>query len=88
MFDPDYRLAPLSDVAAYIEHNRHLPDVPSAQEVGENGGSLGEMQTKLLAKVEELTLRMIDAERERQRMRDENDELRREIRDIRKQLEK
>lgn len=88
VFDPGYKLVPLSNVAAYIEKNHHLPDVPSAQELGQSGVSLGDMQTKLLAKVEELTLRMIEAEKERNRMKDENDELRREITDIRKQLEK
>lgn len=88
VFDPGYKLAPLSDVASYIRQNHHLPDVPSAEQVGQAGMSLGDMQTKLLAKVEELTLRMIDAEKERQRMKDENEELRRELTDIRKQLQK
>jgi len=62
VFDPAYRLAPLSEVADYIKENHHLPDVPSAQDMQKNGASVGEMQAKLLAKVEELTLHMIELE--------------------------
>ncbi len=70
VFDDDYRLAPLSEVAAYVKDNHHLPDIPSAEEVKEKGVSLGEMQTKLLAKVEELTLHMIELEKENKELRD------------------
>jgi hypothetical protein len=62
VFQPGYRLRPLSEIGAFIEENHHLPDIPSEAEVKENGLSLGEMQAKLLAKVEELTLHMIDAD--------------------------
>ena len=62
VFQPDYHLAPLNDVSAYITENHHLPDIPSAAEMQTNGISLGEMQVKLLAKVEELTLHMIELE--------------------------
>jgi len=70
VFDPSYRLAPLSEVDDYIQQNHHLPDIPSAREVQEKGVSLGEMQAKLLAKVEELTLHMIQAEKENQELRE------------------
>jgi hypothetical protein len=69
VFTPEYRLAPLSEVAAYVEANHHLPGIPSADEVAEKGVSLGDMQTKLLAKIEELTLHMIAAEQENQELR-------------------
>jgi hypothetical protein len=59
VFQPDYRVRPLAEVAAFIKANHHLPDIPSESEVKENGVSLGDMQTKLLAKIEELTLQMI-----------------------------
>jgi len=62
VFKPDYRLRPLNEVAAYIKEHHHLPEIPSEKEVTENGVSLGEMQAKLLAKVEELTLHMIHAD--------------------------
>ncbi|MGA2000965.1 MAG: hypothetical protein ABSG52_13295 [Terriglobales bacterium] len=59
VFGPDYRVRPLTEVAAFIKANHHLPDIPSEAEVKQNGVSLGEMQAKLLAKIEELTLQMI-----------------------------
>ena len=62
VFDPQYRLAPLHEVGRYIKANGHLPEIPSAAEVAANGVSLGEMQSKLLAKIEELTLHMIAAD--------------------------
>ena len=64
VFDPGYRLSPLTEVADYIQANHHLPEIPSAKEVQEKGVSLGDMQSKLLAKIEELTLHMIQAEKE------------------------
>jgi hypothetical protein len=75
VFEPGYRLAPLSEVADYISANGHLPEIPSAKEVKEKGVSLGEMQSKLLAKIEELTLHMIEAEKENQELQKQNREL-------------
>ena len=63
VFRPGYRLRPLSEVSQYIQTNGHLPDIPTEAEVKEKGVSLGDMQAKLLAKVEELTLHMIHQER-------------------------
>ncbi|MBV8730412.1 MAG: hypothetical protein JO336_11460 [Acidobacteriia bacterium] len=70
VFDLNYRLAPLSEIAGYIEQHHHLPDIPSAAEVQQNGVNLGDMHSKLLAKIEELTLHMIQAEKENQQLRD------------------
>jgi hypothetical protein len=70
VFDPGYRLAPLSEVAEYIKANQHLPGIPAAKETEERGVSVGDMQSKLLAKIEELTLHMIEAEKENQALRD------------------
>ncbi|WP_020567635.1 hypothetical protein [Neolewinella persica] len=60
VFAPEYELMPLEEVANFIKKNGHLPGVPSAAEVEKNGLKLGEMQTILLKKIEELTLRLID----------------------------
>ena len=68
VFNPDYRLRPLKDVAAYIQENHHLPDIPSEAEVKEKGVSLGDMEAKLLGKIEELTLHMIQAEERNNRL--------------------
>ena len=63
VFNDDYQLRPLSEVNAFIETNGHLPEIPSAAEVKENGMSLVEMQVKLLQKIEELTLYMIEQQK-------------------------
>lgn len=60
VFQPDYRLASLPEVETFIQHHRHLPDMPNAAEVKQAGVGLGEMQAKLLRKIEELTLHMIE----------------------------
>jgi hypothetical protein len=77
VFLPGYRLRPLSEVNAYIHANHHLPDIPTEAEVKEKGVSVGEMQAKLLAKVEELTLHMIQMEERNERLEHEIADLRR-----------
>ena len=62
VFRPNYDLKPLSEVGAFVKEHHHLPEIPSEAEVKEKGVSLGDMQAKLLAKIEELTLHMIKAE--------------------------
>ncbi len=69
VFADNYRLMPLCEVEAYIHTSRRLPDMPSATEVSENGVSLGEMQAKLLQKVEELTLYVIELQKENQALK-------------------
>ncbi|MBN1338662.1 MAG: hypothetical protein JXA03_05025 [Bacteroidales bacterium] len=63
VFDKDYDLMSLKKVSQYIDEHGHLPNVPSAQEVEENGLGLGEMNKILLEKVEELTLHAIESEK-------------------------
>ena len=60
VFEPDYDLKSLHEVNQFIRENKHLPGIPSAAEVAENGVSLGEMNSKLLEKIEELTLHTIN----------------------------
>jgi len=60
VFHNDYQLMPLSEVQAYIQFNGHLPNVPTAKEVEANGQDLGHIQRKLLEKIEELTLYVIE----------------------------
>jgi len=64
VFEKDYRLMPLDEVERYIAAYGHLPNVPSACEVEENGLGLGAMNKILLEKVEELTLHAIAKEKE------------------------
>jgi hypothetical protein len=56
VFEKDYKLPTIEHVATYVQENKHLPDIPSANEMVKNGVSMGDMQVKLLQKVEELTL--------------------------------
>jgi len=56
-----------------------LPDIPSEAEVREKGVSLGEMQTKLLAKIEEITLHMIQEHERNDRLEQQNRELQERI---------
>jgi hypothetical protein len=64
VFQPDYKLMSLYDVENFINENKHLPGVPSETEVLENGLNLGDMNATLLQKVEELTLYMINLQKE------------------------
>jgi len=60
VFEEGYNLTPLNELESFIKENKHLPEIASAKEVEENGVKLGEMNTKLLQKIEELTLYIID----------------------------
>ena len=51
---------PLNEVEAFVKENKHLPNVPSATEMVENGLDVAQMDAKLLEKVEELTLYIIE----------------------------
>ena len=64
VFKSDYNLMPLNDVEKYVKTNSHLPEIPSAEEITKNGFKMGEMQNKLLQKVEELTLYVIEQQKE------------------------
>ena len=63
VFTEGYQLRPLSEVKAFIEKNKHLPEIKSAQEMQENGVSVSELQTQLLQKIEELTLYILQQEK-------------------------
>ena len=72
VFDTGYRLKPLEEVAEYVAANHHLPEMPSAKEVVEKGVNVAEMQAKLLAKIEELTLHLIAEQKENARLGAQN----------------
>ena len=60
VFADKYKLMSLREVEAYILKNRHLPDMPTTDEVATNGINVAAMNTLLLKKVEELTLHLIE----------------------------
>jgi hypothetical protein len=68
VFEKDYKLMSISELEKYITLNKHLPNIPSASEVENNGYDLGEMNRLLLEKVEELTLYVIDLENKMKRL--------------------
>ena len=60
VFAKDYKLKPLSEIKSFIDKNKHLPNIPPAADMEKTGIQLGEMCKRLLEKVEELTLYIID----------------------------
>lgn len=63
VFDEDYDLPSLNDVEAHIKEHKHLPGIPAEAEIKTNGVSLGEMNVKLLQKIEEMTLYIISQDK-------------------------
>jgi len=68
VFHANYRLRPLSEVEQYIKQHHHLPEVPVAEDVEKNGVDVGENQATLLKKIEELTLYMIEQQKQLKEM--------------------
>lgn len=60
VFEKDYKLKSLKEVQDYITLNKHLPEIPSAKEMDKSGINISELNMKLLQKVEELTLYLIE----------------------------
>lgn len=77
VFSEDYKLPSISEVAKHIAEKKHLPGIPSEKEVSENGIDLGMMNAKLLQKIEELTLYVIQ-------LKMENEEIKSEIAEMKK----
>lgn len=69
VFDKKYKLMPLQDLKNYINKEKHLPDIPSAQDVAEHGVEMAAMQARLLQKVEELTLYVLQQQKEIEELR-------------------
>ncbi|WP_320054427.1 hypothetical protein [uncultured Acetobacteroides sp.] len=72
VFKPDYKLMTLIEVEQYIKVNGHLPEIPSAVEIKENGLNMGDMQNKLLQKIEELTLYTIEQQKQVDELKKQN----------------
>ena len=60
VFDEKYKLPLLTDVEKFIQLNKHLPNIPSAAEIEKNGLHLGDTQKRMMEKIEELTLYVIE----------------------------
>lgn len=79
VFGPDYKLRSLPEVERFIKENNHLPDLQSATEMQEIGMNVSEMQTKLLQKIEELTMYVIELKKENEYFKKEVDKLKKKI---------
>jgi len=64
VFEPDYKLKSLNEIKTYVETHKHLPEVPSAAEFKRDGYKVGQMDDLLLRKVEELTLYVIELQKQ------------------------
>jgi len=63
VFESTYNLKSLAEVEKFISDNKHLPEISSASEMNKNGVDLGDLNMKLLQKVEELTLYTIEQQK-------------------------
>ena len=75
VFAPDYPLMPLEALAERLRTDRHLPGIPDAETAARDGVKLGEVQRKLLEKVEELTLYVLELERANKQLARRIDEI-------------
>lgn len=75
VFKENYNLPTLFDLEKYIEAHKHLPEIPSAEEMKKNGVQVGALQMKLLQKIEELTLHSISQEKKIKHLEKENSNL-------------
>jgi|GEM_PF-1557274 len=64
VFNKDYKLMPLANLENYVTVNKHLPEIPSAKDVAKDGIDVADIDAKLLQKIEELTLYIIQQQKE------------------------
>jgi len=68
-FNSNYKLRDLFELESYIQNNKHLPDIPTAADVTNSGIELGDMQVRMLKKIEELTLYIIELKKENEEIK-------------------
>jgi len=79
VFDSGYEMAPLEEVEDFIAQNGHLPGIPSGEEIETGGLKLAEMQALMMAKIEELTLHLIEQKKRMDALEAENAVLKQEL---------
>ena len=82
VFEADYDLLSLEEIEAYIQSEKHLPEIPTAKEMESNGVELGGMNMLLLKKIEELTLHVISINKRQHLLIHENTNLKEEIKSL------
>jgi hypothetical protein len=86
VFNKDYALRTIPELEEFIKVNSHLPNIPNAKEIETHGQNLGEMQLRLLEKIEELTLYLIDQKKKDDQLELSNKELLKRIEVLESQL--
>jgi hypothetical protein len=79
VFSPSYKLRSIEETEAYINKHKHLPNIPAAAVVDKEGFALGDMQKRMMEKIEELTLYLIEANKNIQRQQKEIDLLKKKF---------
>lgn len=87
VFENDYEIMPIEELENFIVNNKHLPNIPKAEELIETGIDLAEMDAKLLEKIEELTLYNIDLYKENKELRKENNQQQIMLEELLKRIE-
>lgn len=82
VFANDYQLPLLANVETFIKENKHLPEIPSEKDVKEHGIDLGQMNAKLLQKVEELTLYLIEQSKKNDVQSEQINQLEKEVKEL------
>jgi len=85
VFEENYPIKNIEEVEAFIKENKHLPEIASATEMKENGIELGSMNIKLLQKIEELTLYLIDQNKEVKRLKSEAGSWKTEVKNLKEE---
>lgn len=87
VFENDYNLPSLESVDKFIKENKHLPEIASAKEMQKDGINLSEMNIKLLQKIEEMTLYMIEQEKKSKKQSEEIEKSKNQIELLKKENE-
>lgn len=88
VFGSTYKNMPLRELGTYLQRNKHLPAMPSANEVAANGYSVSEMDAKLLQSIEELTLHVIEMGKQNDLMQRKNAALQADVNGLKKKMSK
>lgn len=75
VFDKNYKLPSLDELEIFIRQNKHLPNIPTAAEIESNGLHVGDVQKKMMEKIEELTLYVIEQDKRINNLEDRISEL-------------
>jgi hypothetical protein len=84
VFDDNYNLPSIDEVKSYIEENKHLPDIPSAKEIQDGGLSVADMMAKQMQKIEELTLYVIEHNKQMAEQNKRIEEMKEELAELKK----